>query len=182
MESLAQQGLTAGQQQAAMALLKQRAEQKRVEDEESLQASIASGQKRRGRPPGSRNRPREDGMKHSYWWFHSFQLSSNLQAHLQYIGTGSWQTRAGGAKAVLSKMCDLEGIKHCTVSSFLHGLLCNSIANAGAVGVLVYFCQSMSCCLRMQVTLMIQQARSSEGVPRAARTGKVGIAKIFSSP
>ncbi|DBA99795.1 TPA: hypothetical protein ACH3X3_012335 [Trebouxia sp. C0006] len=61
MESLAQQGLTAGQQQAAMALLKQRAEQKRVEDEESLQTSIASGQKRRGRPPGSRNRPREDG-------------------------------------------------------------------------------------------------------------------------
>lgn len=62
MESLAQQGLTAGQQQAAMALLKQRAEQKRLEDEESLQASIASGQKRRGRPPGSRNRPREDGV------------------------------------------------------------------------------------------------------------------------
>ena len=61
MESLAQQGLTAGQQQAAMALLKQRAEQKRLEDEESLQAAIASGQKRRGRPPGSRNRPRDDG-------------------------------------------------------------------------------------------------------------------------
>lgn len=61
MESLAQQGLTPGQQQAAMALLKQRAEQKRVEDEESLQAAMASGQKRRGRPPGSRNRPREDG-------------------------------------------------------------------------------------------------------------------------
>lgn len=61
MESLAQQGLTAGQQQAAMALLKQRAEQKRQEDEESLQAAIASGQKRRGRPPGSRNRPRDDG-------------------------------------------------------------------------------------------------------------------------
>ncbi len=118
MESLAQQGLTAGQQQAAMALLKQRAEQKRVEDEESLQASIASGQKRRGRPPGSRNRPREDGMKHSYWWSKSSQLSSNLQAHLQYIGTGSWQNRADGAEAVLSKMCDLEGIKNCTVSSF----------------------------------------------------------------
>lgn len=64
MESLAQQGLTPGQQQAAMALLKQRAEQKRVEDEESLQAAMASGQKRRGRPPGSRNRPREDGMLH----------------------------------------------------------------------------------------------------------------------
>lgn len=62
MESLAQQGLTPGQQQAAMALLKQRAEQKRMEDEESLQAAMASGQKRRGRPPGSRNRPREDGM------------------------------------------------------------------------------------------------------------------------
>lgn len=61
MESLAQQGLTPGQQQAAMALLKQRAEQKRVEDEESLQAAMASGQKRRGRPPGSRNRPREEG-------------------------------------------------------------------------------------------------------------------------
>ena len=61
MESLAQQGLTAGQQQAAMALLKQRAEQKRQEDEENLQAAIASGQKRRGRPPGSRNRPRDDG-------------------------------------------------------------------------------------------------------------------------
>ncbi len=45
--------------------------------------------------------------------------------------------------------------------------------------VLVYLCQSMSCCLRVQVTLMIQQARSSEGVQRAARTGKVGIAKIF---
>lgn len=61
MESLAQQGLTAGQQQAAMALLKQRAEQKRQEDEENLQAAIASGQKRRGRPPGSRNRPRDEG-------------------------------------------------------------------------------------------------------------------------
>lgn len=61
MESLAQQGLTPGQQQAAMALLKQRAEQKRVEDEENLQAAMASGQKRRGRPPGSRNRPREEG-------------------------------------------------------------------------------------------------------------------------
>lgn len=61
MESLAQQGLTAGQQQAAMALLKQRAEQKRQEDEENLQAAIACGQKRRGRPPGSRNRPRDDG-------------------------------------------------------------------------------------------------------------------------
>lgn len=61
MESLAQQGLTAGQQQAAMALLKQRAEQKRQEDEDSLQAAIASGQKRRGRPPGSKNRPRDDG-------------------------------------------------------------------------------------------------------------------------
>ena len=61
MESLAQQGLTAGQQQAAMALLKQRAEHKRQEDEENLQAAIASGQKRRGRPPGSRNRPRDDG-------------------------------------------------------------------------------------------------------------------------
>ena len=62
MESLAQQGLTAGQQQAAMALLKQRAEQKRVEDEENMQAAIASGQKRRGRPPGSKNRPREEGV------------------------------------------------------------------------------------------------------------------------
>ena len=61
MESLAQQGLTPGQQQAAMALLKQRCEQKRIEDVENLQAAVASGQKRRGRPPGSRNRPREDG-------------------------------------------------------------------------------------------------------------------------
>jgi len=85
-----------------MALLKQRAEQKRVEDEESLQASIASGQKRRGRPPGSRNRPREDGMKHSYWCFDSSQLSSNLQAHLQCIGTGSRQNRASGTEAVAS--------------------------------------------------------------------------------
>ncbi len=118
MESLAQQGLTAGQQQAAMALLKQRAEQKRMEDEESLQASIASGQKRRGRPPGSRNRPREDGMKHSYWWSNSSQLSSKLQARLKCIGTGNWQNIASGAEAVLSKMCDLEGIKHCTVASF----------------------------------------------------------------
>ncbi|KAL3154238.1 hypothetical protein ABBQ32_013739 [Trebouxia sp. C0010 RCD-2024] len=61
MESLAQQGLTAGQQQAAMALLKQRAEQKRHEDEANLKAAIASGQKRRGRPPGSKNRPHDDG-------------------------------------------------------------------------------------------------------------------------
>ena len=71
MESLAEQGLTAGQQQAAMALLKQRAEQKRIEDEESLQAAIASGHKRRGRPPGSKNRPREEGeslssISHNY--------------------------------------------------------------------------------------------------------------------
>jgi hypothetical protein len=116
MESLAQQGLTAGQQQAAMALLKQRAEQKRVEDEESLQASIASGQKRRGRPPGSRNRPREDGMKYSHCWFNSSQLSSKLQAHLQC--TGNWQNRASGTEAVSSKMCDLEAIKKRNVSSF----------------------------------------------------------------
>ena len=117
MESLAQQGLTAGQQQAAMALLKQRAEQKRVEDEESLQASIASGQKRRGRPPGSRNRPREDGMKHSYWWSNSSQLSSNLQARLQCIGTGNWQNRASGTEAVSNKLSDLEAIKKRIVSS-----------------------------------------------------------------
>lgn len=123
MESLAQQGLTAGQQQAAMALLKQRAEQKRVEDEESLQASIASGQKRRGRPPGSRNRPREDGMKHSHWWSDSSQLSPNLQAHLQCIGTGNWQNRASGTEAVSSKMCDLEALKNRTAFSILHGLL-----------------------------------------------------------
>ena len=70
MESLAQQGLTAGQQQAAMALLKQRAEQKRQEDEDNMQAAIASGQKRRGRPPGSRNRPRDDGKITSHSFLH----------------------------------------------------------------------------------------------------------------
>ena len=118
MESLAQQGLTAGQQQAAMALLKQRAEQKRVEDEQSLQACIASGQKRRGRPPGSRNRPREDGMKHSYWWFDSPQLSFNLQAHLQCVRTGNWHNRACGKEAVSNKLCDLEAIKKRIISSF----------------------------------------------------------------
>ena len=87
MESLAQQGLTPGQQQAAMALLKQRAEQKRVEDEENLQAAVASGQKRRGRPPGSRNRPREEGRPGtvtSRWHMsmHAAKASPSLCTHV----------------------------------------------------------------------------------------------------
>ena len=60
-KSAAQQGLTAGGQQDAVAALKQYTERERLEDERDLQACIADGLHGRGQPPGSRKRAHQGG-------------------------------------------------------------------------------------------------------------------------
>lgn len=59
LESAAEQGLTAGQQQDVTAALKQYTERERLEDERDLQASTAAELHGRGRPPASSKRARK---------------------------------------------------------------------------------------------------------------------------